>query len=439
MQKRAGRISLVALLLAAGAAAAVLVWQNELTLQSLDRDRRARDEAVERLAPAVAGIAAAQQAYVDSGQRDEAAFTRVSTLLDQITTDAAGLRSSDTSSAGADLEEFWAALSALTAAHADARKLLAQGESLVAADTLFVSARPHVATLDERLRAFRDAEISRSAATRTSVTQQSWLALGAVGIAWAFGLIALARLPEAEPRQAFVPATAPVDSDLSLVLDEARGDPAPGEERSGGPSLSAGPSGVKSTGPLDGQDRSGGPAAAPGSDDEGPLKVDIALSPSVDLGAAADLCASVSRLTDATALPDILARAAAIIEARGLILWMGAGDELFPATSWGYDPAVVARLRPIKRTEDNATAAAWRDGSLRVVASDVMSHGAIVAPMFDAASCIGVLAAEVRNGREDDHAVRAVAGIIASQLATVLSAWPAPSTSTESDRKAAAS
>jgi hypothetical protein len=53
-----------------------------------------------------------------------------------------------------------------------------------------------------------------------------------------------------------------------------------------------------------------------------------------------------------------------------------------------------------------------------------MSNGAIVAPMFGPDTCIGVLAAEVRNGREQDASTRAVTMMVAAQLAGVLSAWP---------------
>jgi len=57
----------------------------------------------------------------------------------------------------------------------------------------------------------------------------------------------------------------------------------------------------------------------------------------------------------------------------------------------------------------------------------MMSNGAVVAPMFGPANCIGVLAAEIRHGREDETATRAVASMIAAQLAAALSAWPAAS------------
>jgi signal transduction protein with GAF and PtsI domain len=49
-----------------------------------------------------------------------------------------------------------------------------------------------------------------------------------------------------------------------------------------------------------------------------------------------------------------------------------------------------------------------------------MSNGAIVAPMFAPESCIGVLAAEVRHGRESDGATQSVTLMLAAQLATVV-------------------
>jgi hypothetical protein len=150
--------------------------------------------------------------------------------------------------------------------------------------------------------------------------------------------------------------------------------------------------------------------------------------PAVDLAATSALCADIVRLTDGAALPIILERAAGIIDARGIIVWMAAGDELFAATAFGYDRSVVGRLLPIARTAENATATTWRTGRPGVVVGDESNLGAIVAPMFGPDRCIGVLAAEVRNGRERDAATHAVTAILASQLAGVLTAWPASST-----------
>jgi hypothetical protein len=51
-----------------------------------------------------------------------------------------------------------------------------------------------------------------------------------------------------------------------------------------------------------------------------------------------------------------------------------------------------------------------------------------VAPLMTHSGCFGVLASEVRHGREKDEATRAVATIIAAQLSTLVAPWPAPST-----------
>ena len=122
---------------------------------------------------------------------------------------------------------------------------------------------------------------------------------------------------------------------------------------------------------------------------------------------------------------------------------MGAGGELFAVAEHGYENGVLARIRPIARLADNATAAAWRSGELRRVPADASGYGAIVAPLLSPAGCVGVLAAEVGGGRERDEATRAVAVILASQLSGVLAAWPAASTTEPDarplDRKAAAS
>jgi hypothetical protein len=150
---------------------------------------------------------------------------------------------------------------------------------------------------------------------------------------------------------------------------------------------------------------------------------------------AAAVCTALSRVATAAEIPPVLARAADVLAASGIIVWMGAGEELFAATSHGYHPRVLARLGPIRRTSENATAAAWRACTLRVVQGDLSNNGAVVAPLFGPSTslgpwsdgCIGVLTVEIRDGRENDPTTQAVAAMFAAQLATVLAAWPAPS------------
>jgi hypothetical protein len=181
-----------------------------------------------------------------------------------------------------------------------------------------------------------------------------------------------------------------------------------------------------------------GPRAAPAPASvvtPSPAVIDTVVTPEpmrqprapVDLAAAADVCVAISRMTTSNELPDILARAAAVLDASGVIIWISEGDELFAVTAHGYDPSVIARLGSIGRSAENATAVAWRKGEVTIVPGDLMSDGAVVAPMFGPDACAGVLAAEVRHGRESDLDTRAVTSMIAAQLATVVAGWPAAS------------
>jgi hypothetical protein len=394
LQTRAARLTLIALLIAAGVAAAAFAWNAERRVQSIERERTAVDATTDRLLRAVASIAAAQQAYADHGQRDEASFTRVSGLLEEITVDAAELqRTAKAALSAVALRDFATALAAVRDADERAKASLMAGESLAAADALLDLARDPVETMGRSLRLVRNEESIHASTARATLTQRSWLTIAAVALIWVVGLFVLTPLPAPRVTSDAVPPAVP---------DAIVAEPPP-------------------------------------------------LSP-VDLTAVATLCAEISRLTSTANLPDLLRRAAAILDARGIVIWMGAGDELFAATASGYDPAVVSRLRPISRAADNATAAAWRTGEMRTVAANGNGHGAIVAPIAGPAGPVGVIAAEVRHRREDDAATRAAAAIIASQLATVLSAWPAASTADDaasdadrdasvgrSDRQAAAS
>jgi hypothetical protein len=116
-----------------------------------------------------------------------------------------------------------------------------------------------------------------------------------------------------------------------------------------------------------------------------------------------------------------------VLDASALILWISAGEQLFPVIAHGYSDDRLARMGPIARDAENAAASAWRTGQLAVVpAAKTGGQGAIVTPLFGLHSCIGVLSVEVRHG-EDSPAVQAVATMIAAQLSTVVPAWPAGS------------
>jgi hypothetical protein len=146
--------------------------------------------------------------------------------------------------------------------------------------------------------------------------------------------------------------------------------------------------------------------------------------PVPDLRIAADLCTDLCKLTDTSALPELLARAADLMNAGGLIIWVrdSTGHALRPAIGHGYPGQTLARLGSIPEDGKNATAAAYRSARMQVVERQGDTSGALAAPMLTADSCVGVLSAELREGWESSEAVQATAAIMAAQLATVLSA-----------------
>ena len=135
------------------------------------------------------------------------------------------------------------------------------------------------------------------------------------------------------------------------------------------------------------------------------------------------LCAPILRVWSIpSALPAILARAATVLDAPGIVLWIADPDgrELSPIVTHGYSPQMVTRLGTILRDAENVTASAFRTSLMQIVDADAVSNGAIAAPLVTPAGCVGVMAAEVRHKGEKDPAKLAAASIVAAQLATLV-------------------
>ncbi len=335
-----------------------------------------------RMEVAAAEIGAAQVAYVAPGQHDEPWLQRVGELVQRLEGDALGLQAAIQSpDAAIPLQEMAASLRNLAQADSRIRDHLMNGEELSAADLIFTDARTALASFTSSIRRLEETERAVVIVSRKYLTGLGWTLLGAVSLLGVVGLVVTMQAPSAgavHPRTALASSPEPEPTVGHLNLRK----------------------------PLI------GPSSTPEA---------------VDLQAAADVCTAISRIMSNDALPDLLARTAVVLDATGIIVWMGAGEELFAAASHGYDPGVLARLGPIGRHADNATAAAWRSGELNTVPGSPASNGALVAPILGVDRCIGALSTELRHGRESDPATRAVTTVIAAQLASVISAWPAAS------------
>jgi hypothetical protein len=376
MRDRPVRLVVTTLLLASLLSAAFFFWhldQRAATAAARAGDASARQTPrITRMSDTISGIGTAQQGYVAPGQLDEPWFERESTLARELSRDIQQARESLRSpEAAAVLQQLTASVATLTAADARTRENLQLGREMMASDVIFSDGRNLLDAMTASLRQLQAAEHDHLRAELSLLSHQRWLTFGAVAVLWTAGLLLLVARSagSAAPR-------APVRD----RAESARTIPSPPRS----------------------QPRAG-----------------------ADLAAIASVCTDLSRITTTAALPGLLGRAAGALDATGLILWISAGEQLFPVMAHGYSEEMLARMGPIARDAENAAATAWRSERLTVVpASSTGGPGAIVTPLFGLHSCIGVLSAELRQG-EDSATVQAVATIIAAQLSTVVPAWPA--------------
>ena len=375
MRQRSVRFAIITLLLASLVAAAGFLWSIE---QRAARTAALVSNASTRLTQigdTIAGIGTAQQSYVAPGQLDEPWFERASTLIAQLERDTREVRDSLGAPESAEkLHQLTESVSTLKAADGRTRENLQLGQELMASDVIFSDGRNLLDSMIGSVHDLQTAEQVHLRARLSELSRQRWVALGSVALVWLVGLLAL---PGRRPRAVTADPKTPEQAAARLITEPQQ------------------------------------PRTQPRAD--------------VDLAAAANVCTDLSRITTTAALPGLLGRAAGALDATGLILWISAGEQLFPVMAHGYSDDVLSRMAPIARNAENAAASAWRSGQLTVVrASTAGEHGAIVTPLFGLHNCIGVLSAELRKG-EESPAVQAVATIIAAQLSTVVPAWPAGS------------
>lgn len=152
-----------------------------------------------------------------------------------------------------------------------------------------------------------------------------------------------------------------------------------------------------------------------------------AQSAGASLRAISTLCTDFGRVSDVEELKSLLGQAAGLMDANGLMVWVGSADgsELQPALAHGYTQEMLARIPTLRRSADNAAAAAFRSGKLQIVlAHEGSASGAIVAPMLSSRGCVGVISAETQRGAEMSESLQAMAAIFAAQLAGILQTTP---------------
>jgi hypothetical protein len=172
---------------------------------------------------------------------------------------------------------------------------------------------------------------------------------------------------------------------------------------------------------------------------EEPIKVAAAplpVEPGVTVSAIkemSEICADLSALADPGALEGALARVNTLLDATGLIVWIGSNDgsTLSPVATHGFDPKLVARIGKVARDSSNLTAAAFRENTPKMSAPIGATAGALAVAMCSPSGPVGVLSLELKTGQQVDEAKIALATIVAAQLATL--ATPVQSVETVSE------
>jgi hypothetical protein len=378
------RVLLTLVGMAALGAAGFETWRIEQSKRATSEAARQTDERLRTLTLIVADLRTNQQAYVAAGQGSAFWGEKVSQLLTRFDGEAAPtrrqLRAPD---AQAALDEASRAIDNFRKLDVRAREFARAEQQLLASDLIFSDGFEAAASALSALDGARTVEaMNADGQVRAATRSQAQMLAGGAGLC-ALILLMLAPVPRRE-------AEAETDSSLRELA-------AP---------------------------------ALPVPEDATMMTPAVKAAPMPDLTAAADVCAGLARVLESAELTALLGRAAQIIDAAGLIVWVAdrSGAELRPALAHGYSHQTLARMGIIARDAHNAVAAAYRTNNVRTVTGDASANGAVVAPIAAPGGCVGVLAAEVRRGGEKNDAIKALVTVFASQLGTLVSSVPTDTT-----------
>jgi hypothetical protein len=415
MTRRPVRVALLLLFLAAMSAAAYLFWIAEQEGHSQTVAARTLDSNASLAVGLVADLRSAQQAYVTPGQGPDFWFARTAAITSDLKTRLGSLRQSAAApKAAAAADDALTVLQDFEQMDARARDDTRGRQITLASDLIYSEGMELTRKLAEAVERARSLDAASREQTAAALQRREKFSLGAAAAASTAIVLLLMpagsrerdtpiTLSRVVPAETKTPSASAADISMVEGWTPARPAPQPAE-RPAAPDPAPAPA-----------------VSAPAALSAEPPKPAIS-TPRIDLQVVSTLCGDLARVGDTRTLPPLLERIAHVLDASGLIVWVADPDarELAPILTHGYPANLVTRLGVIGRDADNATAAAFRTGLLQTVKADAVSSGAVAAPLVAASGCVGVVAAEVRSGGENQPAILATAGIIAAQLATLV-------------------
>jgi len=385
--------------LVAVGAAAFFLFQTEQQIARLKSTLRAFDGRAREATTALADLRVAQQAYVAEGQGVDYWMPKVASLHLSITSTLAALRQSPVSDgASTALNEAVATVAEFGNIDRRTRDYVTSEQKLMAADVIFTESGEAAANAARQIETARLAEHQAADLTEAELRKKEALAAGAAaGFAV---LVVLVLIPR--PR---VELEEPVTTGLSIsptISPTSSPTRAPTSAAARVPATAAPAKAAK---------------AAPAAPRAQAQQTNVATRQAIALKAAASLATDFGRVRDADEMTRLLGRAATLMDASGVVIWLGTttGTELAPMLAHGYGPQALSRMPRVPRS------AAYRTGQMQIVLSRPGgSAGALVAPLLAADGCIGALSAEIQGGGEASESVQALSTIVAAHLATVL-------------------
>jgi hypothetical protein len=391
MRSRAARFTLGAIAWLAIGGAAAFVFYTERQVAAGRSAVRAFDHRAREASDAIAELRAGQQAYVAAGQGTDFWVPKVAGLIESITQTLSAIRTSAGSAASkASIDDATGSITEFAAIDKRVRDYIKAGQSLMAGDVVFTEGAQTAAVA---ARYVESARLSEHQAFDAIEADKRKLQAAALASAALITILVLVLVGIVQPAAAD-----------EVEKPTAGLGPAPASPPAGDLIL------------RDGSRR-----------EQPPASVFSARAVSPILKNAATLCTEFARVTSLEDLTSLLGRAAEMLDASGLVVWLGSptGADLRPVLAHGYNDQALARMPTVPRSANNAAAAAYRSATLQIVlAHPGSSAGAVVAPLLGPDGCIGALSAEIASGGEASEAVQALATLFAAQLAAVLAAPP---------------
>jgi hypothetical protein len=393
MRSRAVRLTLSAIAIGALVAAAFFVFDTEQHIAQRRADALRFEERIRAVDRALTDMRAAQHAYVAAGQSADTWIPKFAGLRGEAARGIDELRAAAvTGDAQASLLEASSTIVELGDVNSRVVDYLKSGQDVMAADVVYSEAGQKMALAANHVDAARALEQQGLDVAERERRRRQLYGLGTAAAVSVATLLLLGAAPAAAPR---------------VEADEART-----------------------------------PAAAPADDDMTfRVRIDTPRHVAPLIKSASDICTEFGRAADQGDLVRLLGRAAELMDASGLVVWMGntSGGDLRAAVAHGYAPQALAKMPSVARSANNAAAAAYRTGALQIVlARPGTASGALVAPLLTPDGCIGALSAEIKGRGETSDATQALAVLFAAQLASVLAPLTIAEAPAAADRIASA-